>query len=113
MGAKADIYFSKIESSIQNAERGTRNSKHGTLNSAFSLPLQQQVYGILHGAGFGHSTGVDKVDFVGILDGVQPVGNDNTRGTYRQFRQNFIEQLFGNSIDIGCCFIEYKELWIS
>jgi len=42
--------------------------------------MQQHVYGVLHGAGFGYLAGVDEVDVIGVFYGVKAVGNNNFCG---------------------------------
>ena len=75
--------------------------------------MQYHIKGIFHGSGFGDDSGVDEEYLVGIFDGIESVGYDYLCGLFWKFVKDFLEKLFCDRIDIGCCFIEYKELWIS
>ena len=55
--------------------------------------MQQQVYRIMERTGLGNRSGVDKENFIRILDGIQTVRDDNFGRTLRKFFQDILQQL--------------------
>ena len=49
----------------------------GNINLTRPFPLHEHIHGVVEGTGADEFTGIDEEDFVGILDGIEPVGDDD------------------------------------
>ncbi len=75
--------------------------------------MHQQVDRFIEGAGCNNLPGVYKEYLVGILDGVQAMGNDHLGGGWGQILHNGFQLLFGHCIDIGGGFIKDQKFRFS
>jgi riboflavin biosynthesis pyrimidine reductase len=73
--------------------------------------MQQHIHGLLHRARASDGAAIYKEYYVGILDGVQTVRDDNARGFFRQFLQNILEQPLRHRIDVRGRLIEELSLF--
>ena len=60
-------------------------------------------------AGPDHFACIDKKDFVGILDGIEPVGDNHPGCIIRQMIKNILQYLFGDGIDVGSSLVQDED----
>jgi len=72
--------------------------------------VKQHVHCVFHIARRGDLTAINEEYLIGILDGVQTMGDDNPSSLGREFLKDFFEELLRYGIDVGGRLVKYQDI---
>src|SRR5580704_13897982 len=103
------IVAARMSTVIQRSEVMARTTS-GVTRSARALAVQQQVERVIHRSRRRDLLAVDEEYLVGVLDCVQAVRNDHLRGRRWKLAKDLLQELLGDSIDVGRRLIQHEDL---